>query len=204
MTTDKAINMTTSEIPIFPLQVVLYPTIATRLQVFEQRYLRLVRESLAEQKPFGIVPIIAGKEAGATPEIYPWGTLVTIHDWDQLPNGLFSITIQGDQRIHVGDTRVEDDGLMLADVEIYEPEVGEHITFAEDDLVDMLESLAKHMGVESSVFLEGLTKANLAWRLAGVLPVQPELKMSLLAIDDIEARLLEIKKWVIEMRMRRS
>lgn len=194
---------TMTEIPLFPLQVVLYPTIATRLQVFEQRYLRLVRESMAEEKPFGVVPIINGKEAGATPEIYPWGTLVSIRDFDQMPNGLFGITIMGDQRIHVNDTRVEEDGLMVANAEIFEPETDEHITFAEDDLVDMLESLAKHMGVDSATFLEGISKAKLAWRLAGVLPVQPELKMSLLAMDDVEARLFEVKKWVVEMKMRR-
>jgi uncharacterized protein len=195
---------TTTEIPLFPLQVVLYPTIATRLQVFEQRYLRLVRESMAEEKPFGVVPIISGKEAGATPEIYPWGTLVSIRDFDQMPNGLFGITIMGDQRIQVNDTRVEEDGLMVANAEIFEPETDEHITFAEDDLVDMLESLAKHMGVDSATFLEGISKAKLAWRLAGVLPVQPELKMSLLAMDDVEARLFEVKKWVVEMKMRRA
>lgn len=191
-----------TEIPLFPLQVVLYPTIATRLQVFEQRYLRLVRECIAEQKPFGVVPITRGKEAGATPDIYQWGTLVSIHDFDQTPNGLFTITIRGEQRIEVLDTRVEDDGLMIANVKLFDEDPEEHISFAEDDLVDMLESLAKHMGISSDTFLKDLTKANLAWRLAGVLPVQPELKMSLLAMDDVEARLLEVKKWVIEMRMR--
>ncbi len=192
----------TSEIALFPLQTVLYPTIATRLQVFEQRYLRLVRECMAESKSFGVVPIIEGSEAGATPEIFNWGTLVNIKDFDQLPNGLFSITISGDQRIQVKDTRVEDDGLMLADVEIYDPDPEDPITFAEDDLVDMLESLAKHMGVGPEVLLKDITRAKVAWRLAGVLPVQGELKMSLLAMDDVDARLLEVKKWVVEMRMR--
>ncbi len=191
-----------SEIALFPLQVVLYPTIATRLQVFEQRYLRLVRECMAESKPFGVVPIIKGSEAGATPEIFNWGTLVTIKDFDQLPNGLFSVTIGGDQRLQVLDTRVEEDGLMLADVEIYDPDPEDHITFAEDDLIDMLESLAKHMGVGPEVFLKDITRAKVAWCLAGVLPVQGELKMSLLAMDDVDARLLEVKKWVVEMRMR--
>lgn len=192
----------TTEIALFPLQAVLYPTIATRLQIFEQRYLRLVRECMADSKPFGVVPILDGSEAGATPEIFNWGTLVDIKDFDQLPNGLFGITIGGDQRIQVLDTRVEDDGLMLADVEIYEADPEDPITFAEDDLVDMLEGLAKHMGVGPEVFLKDITRAKVAWRLAGVLPVQAALKMALLTMDDVEARLLEVKKWVIEMRMR--
>ena len=52
--------------------------------------------------------------------------------------------------------------------------------------------------------MKDLTKATLAWRLAGVLPVQPELKMSLLAMDNVDARLMEVKKWLLELRMRRA
>lgn len=194
----------TDEIPLFPLQVVLYPTIATRLQVFEQRYLRLVRDSMSGDKPFGVVPITRGREAGATPEIFPWGTLVRVQDWDQLPNGLLGVVIKGEQRLQVLDTRVEEDGLMVARAQVFEPEPEEPPTFSEDDLIDALESLARHMGVANETFMKDLTKATLAWRLAGVLPVQPELKMSLLAMDNVDARLMEVKKWLLELRMRRA
>ena len=193
---------TKKEIALFPLQIILYPTIGSRMQIFEQRYLRLVKESMADAKPFGILPIVEGKEVGATPEIFPWGTLVTIRDFEQLPNGLLSIAVQGEQRIHIGATRVEDDGLMFGEAEIFAADGDEPIGFAEDDLVDMLESLATHMGVDKSVFLADLTKATLVWRLAGVLPVDPERKRSLLAMATVDERLLEIKKWVIELRMR--
>jgi len=190
------------EIALFPLQTVLYPTIGSRMQIFEQRYLRLVKESMADEKSFGILPIVEGKEVGATPEIFPWGTLVSIRDFEQLPNGLLSIAVQGEQRIHVGTTRVEEDGLMFGEAEIFAADDGEPISFAEDDLVDMLESLATHMGVDKSVFLTDLTKATLVWRLAGVLPVDPAHKRSLLAMATVDERLMVIKKWVIELRMR--
>ncbi len=190
------------EIALFPLQIILYPTIASRMQIFEQRYLRLVKESMADNKPFGILPIVEGKEVGATPEIFPWGTLVTIRDFEQQPNGLLSITVQGEQRLHVGATRVEDDGLMFGKAEIFPVDDDGPIGFAEDDLVDMLESLAKHMGVDTALFLTGLTRASLVWRLAGVLPVDPARKRSLLAMATVDERLLEIKSWVIELRMR--
>ncbi|OUS12490.1 hypothetical protein A9Q89_06300 [Gammaproteobacteria bacterium 53_120_T64] len=190
------------EIALFPLQLILYPSIGSRMQIFEQRYLRLVKESMAGEKPFGILPIVEGKEVGTTPEVFPWGTLVTIRDFEQLPNGLLSIAVQGEQRIHIGATRVEADGLMFGDAEIFAVDSDEPIGFDEDDLVDMLESLATHMGVDKSVFLADLTKATLVWRLAGVLPVDPQRKRSLLAMATVDERLLEIKKWVIELRMR--
>jgi|AZII01.1.fsa_nt_gi Lon protease-like protein len=190
------------EIALFPLQIILYPTISSRMQIFEQRYLRLVKESMANSKPFGILPIVGGREVGATPEVFPWGTLVTIRDFEQQPNGLLSIVVQGEQRVHIGATRVEEDGLMFGDAEIFAVDNDEPIGFAEDDLVDMLESLASHMGIDKSLFLADLTRATLVWRLAGVLPVDPERKRSLLAMATVDERLLEIKKWVIELRMR--
>ena len=190
------------EIALFPLQIILYPTISSRMQIFEQRYLRLVKESMANSKPFGILPIVGGREVGATPEVFPWGTLVTIRDFEQQPNGLLSIVVQGEQRVHIGATRVEEDGLMFGDAEIFAVDNDEPIGFAEDDLVDMLESLASHMGIDKSLFLSDLTRATLVWRLAGVLPVDPERKRSLLAMATVDERLLEIKKWVIELRMR--
>ena len=190
------------EIALFPLQIILYPTISSRMQIFEQRYLRLVKESMANSKPFGILPIVGGREVGATPEIFPWGTLVTIRDFEQQANGLLSIVVQGEQRVHIGATRVEEDGLMFGDAEIFAVDNDEPIGFAEDDLVDMLESLASHMGIDKSLFLADLTRATLVWRLAGVLPVDPERKRSLLAMATVDERLLEIKKWVIELRMR--
>lgn len=190
------------EIPLFPLQIVLYPTLPSRMQIFEQRYLRLVRESMANDQPFGIVPIVQGREVGAAPEIFPWGTVVKIQDFEQLPNGLLSVVVVGEQRLQVLNTRVEEDGLMVAQAEILPPATEEPISFAEDDLVDMLESLAKHMGVDQETFLAGLNKETLVWRLAGVLPVDAENKMSLLAMGSVEERLMTLKKWVIELRMR--
>ena len=68
------------EIPLFPLQGILYPSVSLPLQIFEQRYLRLIKESLAEEAPFGVVPIVEGREVGKTPEILFRGTQVTIVD----------------------------------------------------------------------------------------------------------------------------
>lgn len=79
----------TQIMPLFPLQRVLFPTVSLPLQIFEQRYLGLVKQSLSGDRPFAVVPILAGREVGATPEIHHWGTAVRICDWSQLPNGLW-------------------------------------------------------------------------------------------------------------------
>ena len=42
-------------LPLFPLGQPLFPGIRLDLQIFEQRYLRLVRKSMREDVAFGIV-----------------------------------------------------------------------------------------------------------------------------------------------------
>lgn len=61
----------TNFIPIFPLDVVVYPGENLNLHIFEPRYKQLVTECLAANKPFGIPSVIDKKvkELGAVVEI---------------------------------------------------------------------------------------------------------------------------------------
>ncbi len=44
----------TNFIPIFPLDIILYPDETLQLHIYEPRYRQLIRECIAEQKTFGI------------------------------------------------------------------------------------------------------------------------------------------------------
>jgi Lon protease-like protein len=44
----------TNFIPIFPLDVIVYPGEALNLHIFEPRYKQLIKDCIAERKPFGI------------------------------------------------------------------------------------------------------------------------------------------------------
>ncbi len=61
----------TNFIPIFPLNVVLYPGEMLNLHIFEPRYKELVKECFGNSKPFGIPAVINGHVA-------EFGTLVLI------------------------------------------------------------------------------------------------------------------------------
>lgn len=61
----------TNFIPIFPLGVVVYPDEQLNLHIFEPRYKQLIRDCIAENKPFGIPAVIDKK-------IVEYGTLVEI------------------------------------------------------------------------------------------------------------------------------
>lgn len=190
------------ELPLFPLQRTVFPGVTIPMRIFEQRYLRLVRESLATAKPFAVVPILSGREVGATPVIAGRGTLVTIADWSQLPNGLLGIEVRGEQRLRVGATRVEADGLMIGEVTLDAPDEVVPLAGDDGDLVALLGDLARHFGVEARYLDDSLDGITLAWRLADLLPVALERKVALLGMADPLVRLIEVRSWVIELSQR--
>ena len=61
----------TNFIPIFPLGIVVYPEEQLNLHIFEPRYKQLIKECIAENKPFGIPSVVDRK-------IAEYGTLVEI------------------------------------------------------------------------------------------------------------------------------
>jgi ATP-dependent Lon protease len=52
--------MNSARIPIFPLELVLFPGQAVPLHIFEPRYRQMTRECLDTQSPFGIVFVREG------------------------------------------------------------------------------------------------------------------------------------------------
>jgi len=79
----------TNFIPIFPLNVVVYPGEILNLHIFEPRYKELVKECFQNKKPFGIPAVINGQVA-------EYGTLVTIREIAQeYDNGEMDIVTNG-------------------------------------------------------------------------------------------------------------
>ena len=58
----------TNFVPIFPLNIVVYPGEQLNLHIFEPKYIELVNECFASKTPFGIPSVINGelKELGTT------------------------------------------------------------------------------------------------------------------------------------------
>ena len=79
----------TNFIPIFPLNIVLYPGEILNLHIFEPRYKELIKECFSSNKPFGIPAVINGHVA-------EFGTLVSISEIArEYDNGEMDIITQG-------------------------------------------------------------------------------------------------------------
>ncbi|MEX0682574.1 MAG: LON peptidase substrate-binding domain-containing protein [Dehalococcoidia bacterium] len=89
------------EIPLFPLNTVLFPGNIMPLHIFEDRYKLMIGECIAEKRPFGVVLIRAGVEVGGTAEPFEVGTTARIVEAQKLDDGKLNVTCLGVQRFRV-------------------------------------------------------------------------------------------------------
>jgi Lon protease-like protein len=89
------------ELPIFPLNVVLFPGMMLPLHIFEPRYREMVDRCVEEQIPFGVVLIREGHEVGGPAKPYRVGTAVRITRVEHTPEGNLNLLTVGTQRFKI-------------------------------------------------------------------------------------------------------
>ncbi len=194
-------------IPLFPLNSIIFPRGRISLQIFESRYVDLIRQCLREQSGFGIVLIEEGNEVaykGQKLDIHRIGTFCEIVDWNELPNGLLGITVEGKKTFSIMESWREKNNLCIADVTFREDdsvdaepiEVGDEF----QDYVELLKGLSAHPMVEDlkiEISFENLRE--IAWCLAELLPVSNKEKQAILELGDPIRRLEQIELYIAAM-----
>jgi Lon protease-like protein len=90
------------EIPLFPLNTVLFPYTPIRLFIFEERYKRMIQNCLDKDQAFGVVLIRRGVEAmGPLAEPFPIGTSARITEVQRLKDGRMNIVASGQERFRI-------------------------------------------------------------------------------------------------------
>ena len=90
------------EIPLFPLNTVLFPGMPLRLHIFEERYQLMTKRVIETNQIFGVNLIKSGSEAfGPLAVPYEIGCTARVVQVDPLEDGRFNITVVGDERFHV-------------------------------------------------------------------------------------------------------
>ena len=106
------------ELPIFPLNVVLFPGAELPLHIFESRYRLMISECYSEKKPFGVV-LVRPESEYLLEEPYPVGTMAEIEVLDRLEDGRMNLIARGSQRFRILSQHREKPYLSAL-VEIYE------------------------------------------------------------------------------------
>ena len=177
---------------LFPLNTVLFPGSILPLQIFEQRYLNLIKDCMKQQTGFVVVLISEGKEVGSTPQIYCTGCYVEIIDWESLENGLLGISVQAKYRAHLSHSSVRDDGLLLAEVSPVESTLDNNpaLPAAFKPLADTLKQLLNHpFAKQYKNKVDFNDTADICYRLGELLPISNKQKQLLLETETTEQML---------------
>ena len=180
--------MESADIPLFPLNTVLFPGGPLSLRIFEPRYLDLVRECTRNGSGFGVCLILQGREAGEPAVPAAVGTFARIVDFYTLPDGLLGIRATGGERFHVDRSRVRDNGLAHGQVQFWpdEPIVAVPPEYA------LLATILERLLEKAKIPFERASLDDASWvgfRLAEALPLENRERQHLLQMTDPLARL---------------
>jgi len=181
------------DIPLFPLKTVLFPKCRMPLQIFELRYVEMIKTCLRNNASFGVVTLKSGEEVGRPGDIYDRGVLVDIVDWNQLPNGLLGISIAGTEVFTVVNSHIEKDNLLVGNVELRAPEPKVVLPPEFEHLTALLQNLLAHKaGKRMGMECDFQDAAHVSCLMGYLLPFSPEKKLALLGLESSIERLVQI------------
>ena len=202
-----------TELPLFPLQSVLFPGGLLPMRIFEVRYLDMIGKCHKAGMPFGVVCLTegsevrqrapsaapAGKPSGdgfALETFHSVGTLARITALERPQAGLMVIRCIGTQRFQVRSHRQLPHGLWVADATLLpdDPElpVPDDLVPTRDALQQLLRAIERQVqGGELPV--QGTYRWDdcgwLANRWCELLPLAPEVKQRFMSLDSPLLRL---------------
>jgi uncharacterized protein len=156
-----------TEVPLFPLNSVVFPGVVTPLHIFEERYRALVRELVGIEtvfdRVFGIIAIREGYEVGdhGMQSAHRVGTLVQLTEVEPYDDGRFDIQVIGRQRLRV--TESDNSGPFLR---------GEVDLLPDSEEPEALAEAQRTMST-FEVYREALSEMRGGPVLAGELPSDP-------------------------------
>jgi len=171
-------------LPLFPLDLVLLPSVPLPLHIFEPRYKEMISECLDRNEVFGIVRAKEGgmAQVGCTAEIV---TVTKKYD-----DGRMDIVTQGRERFEVVQVNQER-SFLQAEVTYLRDEPGSASAVDIDQALKLhgdIMSLAGAARVDASE----VDKEQLSFHLAGSLPLDLDFKQALLSMKSEPERLRAI------------
>ncbi|HKI25337.1 MAG TPA: LON peptidase substrate-binding domain-containing protein [Candidatus Sulfotelmatobacter sp.] len=167
-------------LPLFPLEVVLFPGVPLPLHIFEPRYKEMIGECRTNQTPFGVIRALEQgiAEVGCTAEI--------VSVTKEYADGRLDLVAEGRKRFEVLELNQER-SFLRAEVLLLPDEPGAP---APEDNARAIQAHREIMALAGAV--QDLSTANrdaLSFALAGSLPLDLDFKQKLLAIGSEAERL---------------
>lgn len=196
--------------PLFPLGTVLFPGGRLPLQIFEVRYLDMVRKCHTANQPFGVVTLSQGAEVirpgQAEESFHPIGTLAQITRLEIPRPGLLLIECTGLQRFRHQHARRLPHGLWVSELELLDDDtpvpVPEDLQNVAATLLKVLDQVAQQPDAPPP--LTPIRANDCGWlanRWCELLPLPAETKHGLMALDNPLVRLELVADLLAQYRL---
>jgi Lon protease-like protein len=185
-----------NNLPIFPLGLVALPGSIQSLQIFEPRYVNMIKSCMSENH--GFVVVLKNNESTDF-GISKKGTYVEIIDFNNLLNGLLGITVKSENKVSIKNIYQLEDGLHIAEIKPeIDPEVDNQALIAEyPEIINILSQLIKHPKInELPIKVDFNSADSIAYHLAGLIPLSMSQRQSLLEAFDASQRLSILSKYI--------
>ena len=166
-------------IPLFPLNLVILPYEYLPLHIFEPRYKIMIKNSIEEDTPFGII-------LSQDDEMYSKGCRVKVTEvYKKYHTGEYDILVKGVERFKVFDTK-KDGETVIGEIE-YIPLIQNQDNALIDLLQDSYLRVLLKLGINTDLELHMKKKISYEFVQGFELPLQ--IKKKLISIDNENKRL---------------
>ena len=141
-------NEEMAEIPLFPLNLVLFPGMPLPLHIFEERYKSMIGDCLRNNSPFGVSLIRSGQEVGAPAEPQRIGTTARVLRSELLEEGRMNIVTKGERRYEV------------VEITQQEPHVAALVRFVGEPIGDGFTGVSSELTEEFSRLMRSLVSLS--------------------------------------------
>jgi len=177
-----------SDIPLFPLNVVLMPGAPLPLHIFEDRYKQMVDECLQQESEFGMVfaDESGTRKVGCTAKIVE---LVERYD-----DGRMLILVEGSRRFRLNNV-LTGKSYYVGEIEFFEEEPEEQdVQALAEECIALLERVVE-AATEGSVGIEiEPPYRNLSFAIAGRVEFEAETRQQILELTSEKERLEKVKE----------
>ncbi|HSW27285.1 MAG TPA: LON peptidase substrate-binding domain-containing protein [Burkholderiaceae bacterium] len=192
------------DLPLFPLQSVLFPGAQLSLRVFEARYLDLVSRCLREQQPFGAICLRQGSEVRTSADdavlLESTGVLAKLEEVDAEQAGVLRVRCLGTQRFEIDEPVQQADGLWTARAWLIDDDA---VVAPPEAMVPTVRALANAIGAlerkGGAPFLKPFRFDDAGWvanRWCELLPISLAAKQKLMALEDPQMRLRLVDEYL--------
>ena len=138
-------------LPLFPLNVVLFPGMSLPLHIFEERYKAMIGDCIDQEQPFGVVLIKEGREAGEPAHPFSIGTTARVNRVERLAEGRLNILSTGERRFET------------AEISQRVPHLIGQVRYLEEQSEEIPSPVIAGISEEYSTFLQNLSALAGGW-----------------------------------------